>query len=80
MPRSRLLHLSLSNRTARRIGQRFIPKAVQNRLEAVKNANLVPQRLTLEERGEAAQEFRDDILRTQDLIGRDLSRWLVPAS
>lgn len=80
LPRSRLLHLALSNRTARRIGRRFVPMAVQNRLEAVKNANLVAQRLTPEERFEAAQEFRDDILRTQDLIGRDLSRWLAPAS
>lgn len=76
LPRSRLLHLALSNRTARRMGRRFVPMAIQNRLEAVKNANLVPQRLTPEERAEAGNLFRDDILRTQDLIRRDLSRWL----
>ena len=65
---------------ARRIGGMFIPMSIQKRLEAIKNANLVPQRLTPEEREEAARIFRDDILRTQDLIGRDLSRWLAPAS
>ncbi len=80
LPRSKLVHLALSNRRLRRIGGMFIPKSIQRRLEAIKNANLVPQRMTPEERAEAGQIFLDDILRTQDLIGRDLSRWLAPAS
>ena len=79
LPRSRLLHLALNNRTARRIGGVFIPMSIQRQLEAIKNANLVPQRLTPEERADARQLFRDDIRRTQDLIGKDLSHWLAPA-
>ena len=34
--------------------------------------------LTEEERAVAYAFYRDDILRTQDLIGLDLSRWLRP--
>ena len=79
LPRSRLLHLALYNRTARRIGGMFIPMSIQSRLKAIRNANLVPQRLTPEERADVAPLFHDDILRTQDLIERDLSHWLAPA-
>jgi hypothetical protein len=32
--------------------------------------------MTPDERAAAAAFFRDDVLRTQDLIGRDLSAWL----
>ncbi len=80
LPRSKLLHLALNNRTARRVGGMFIPMSVQRRLEKLKNANLVAQRLSPEDRATATVAFRDDILRTQDLIGRDLSHWLAPAS
>jgi hypothetical protein len=76
LPRSRLLHLALTNRTSRRVGRHIVPMSVQNRLERLKNDNLQVQRLNPEERREAAALFRDDILRTQDLIGRDLSGWM----
>jgi hypothetical protein len=49
---------------------------IQNRLERLKNDNLQAQRLGPDERREAAALFRDDILRTQDLVGRDLSGWV----
>jgi hypothetical protein len=35
-------------------------------------------RLTEEEREVASAFFRDDILRTRDLVGIDLPRWLRP--
>jgi GH25 family lysozyme M1 (1,4-beta-N-acetylmuramidase) len=35
-------------------------------------------KMTEEERQVASAFFRDDILRTQDLVGIDLSRWLEP--
>jgi hypothetical protein len=76
LPRSRLLHLVLNNRTARRVGRHVVPMPVQNRLERLKNDNLQAQRLGPDERRKAAALFRDDILRTQDLVGRDLSGWM----
>ena len=76
LPRFRLLHLALNNRTARRVGRHVLPMSVHNRLERLKNDNLQAQRLNPDERREAAALFRDDILRTQDLVGRDLSGWV----
>ena len=78
LPRFRLLHLALNNRTARRVGRHVLPMSVHNRLERLKNDNLQArlQRLGPDERREAAVLFRDDILRTQDLVGRDLSGWV----
>jgi hypothetical protein len=76
LPRFRLLHLALNNRTARRVGRHVLPMPVQNRLERLKNDNLQPQRLGSDERRKATALFRDDILRTQDLVGRDLSGWM----
>ena len=76
LPRFRLLHLALNNRTARRVGRHVLPMSVHNRLERLKNANLQAQRLYPDERRKALALFRDDILRTQDLVGRDLSGWV----
>jgi len=72
LQRSRLLYLVLSSRTARRVGRHIVPMPIQNRLERL-NDNLQAQRLGPDERREAVALFRDDILRTQDLVGRDLS-------
>ena len=58
------------------MGRHIVPMSIQNRLERLKNDNLQVQRLNPEERREAAALFRDDILRTQDLVGRDLSGWM----
>lgn len=77
LPRSRLLHAVLNSRRARRMGRRVVPKSVQDRLERVKNANLQKQGMTPAQKEKARGVFRDDILRTQDLIGMDLSRWLT---
>ena len=34
--------------------------------------------MTEEERARAAAYFREDVLKTEDLIGIDLSHWLEP--
>jgi len=46
----------------------------------VRNRNLVQQRIPPEIRWDLTQQFREDILRLEELINRDLSHWLRPES
>lgn len=75
-PRIRMLHALLANPRLRAIGNRLLPAAATERLKALRSRNLRKHSLPPEDRRRALSVFRDDILRTQDLIGRDLSRWL----
>ena len=75
LPRVKLLHDLLSNATVRGIG-RALPEPLVARARSLRAGNLRKQGMTPEERAAAAAFFRDDVLRTQDLIGRDLSAWL----
>jgi hypothetical protein len=75
-PRIRALHGLLSDRRVRALGRRALPPALTDRLRALRSRNLKKRGPTPEDRGAALAVFRDDILRTQDLIGRDLSHWL----
>ena len=76
LPRNRTLHAALQNKTLLLLGRRFAPEAVMNAAKRLRSRNLVKQQLNPEDCARARAFFRDDILRTQDLIGRDLSAWL----
>jgi hypothetical protein len=44
----------------------------------IRKANLQSVKLTLDERAQALALFRDDIAKTEDLVGLDLSAWTDP--
>jgi hypothetical protein len=75
-PRNKLLHGLLSDPRLRQFSRAFLPAAAVERLRSLRSRNLQKQPLAPEDRRTAIGFFRDDILRTQDLIGRDLSSWL----
>jgi hypothetical protein len=75
LPRVRLLHELMSNERVRGLG-RALPEPLLARARALRARNLQKQDMTPDERRLAAAFFRDDVLKTQDLIGRDLSAWL----
>jgi hypothetical protein len=55
----------------------FIPEAVRKRLRQIKTKEIVkPSPLSPETRKELTKIYREDILELQDLIQRDLSKWL----
>jgi hypothetical protein len=54
-----------------------LPEPLIVRGRAIRSENLEKRRMTPAERAAAVAIFREDILRTQDLIGRDLSAWLA---
>jgi hypothetical protein len=53
-----------------------LPETLVAPLKALRTRNLRRSILPAPDRAAAAAFFRDDILRTQDLIGRDLTHWL----
>lgn len=75
-PRSKLLHGLLSDPRLRQFSRAFLPRGLVERLRTLRSRNLEKQPLGAAERQAAIGFFRDDILRTQELIGRDLSAWL----
>ena len=79
IPRSRLLHGFLKRpNPAKNALKPFFPKKLRRRLSvSAQNRNLskAPQ-LDPEVRRELAEAYREDVLRLQGLIGRDLSAWL----
>ncbi len=74
-PRSKALHGLLSNRRLV-AASRVLPEALVAPFKALRSRNLAKRALPEADRRAAADFFREDILRTQDLIGRDLSHWL----
>ena len=75
LPRVKLVHDVLNHATVRGIG-RVLPEPLLARARALRARNLKRQGMTPDERAAAAAFFREDVLKTQDLIGRDLSAWL----
>ena len=75
-PRNKLLHGLLSDPRLRQFSRAVMPGGLVERLRALRSRNLEKQPLAPEDRRAAIGFFREDILRTQDLIGRDLSSWL----
>jgi len=82
IPRSERLYAFLYSgfRQARPFVEPHLPKRLRHQVPRVvaslKNRNLDKPRLLPEVRGRLIGEYRDDVLRLQDLIGRDLSSWL----
>jgi hypothetical protein len=76
LPRWKSLHALLANKHVRRFSKALLPEALVDHGRAIRNSNLQKRRMSEQERELALGVFRDDILSTQDLIGRDLSAWL----
>lgn len=76
MPRVKLLNDILNDRRLRRVGRKLLPQSLSEQVRALRSRNLHKQPLAPREREAAIAVFREDILRTQELIGRDLSHWL----
>ncbi len=78
--RSRLVHsLVWTPNAAKDLARRLLPKSAQRRLyAAIMQRNIVPtrQELTEETRRSLVQLYREDILKLEALLGRDLSMWL----
>jgi hypothetical protein len=75
-PRIKLLHDLLANRKLISATRGVMPEALVAPLKALRTRNLRKSTLPAPDRATATAFFRDDILRTQDLIGRDLTHWL----
>lgn len=77
-PRSRTLHKLLgggASRVAAHAG-RFIPKRLKHIIIRLRNKNLVKPELSPKTRRELQDFFKEDIVKLQGLIGRNLSHWL----
>ena len=77
LPRVKLVHDLLTSETVRAVGRSLLPEGLIARARDLRARNLKRQGMTPDERQLAADFFREDVLRTQDLIGRDLSAWLA---
>lgn len=75
LPRLKRLHSLLNSNRAKRIGH-LLPAPLVAAAKRLRERNLEKQSLPPAERAAALEIFREDILRTQDLIGRDLGHWL----
>jgi hypothetical protein len=80
IPKSRLVHnLVDRGNPIRSTLQTIVPRGVRKSVaQHIRKLNLAPKPpLELELRKSLSDYYRDDILQLQDLIGRDLSKWLV---
>lgn len=76
LPRSQLVHAATLNPRLRAAARNLLPPGLTDRLRDLRSRNLRKPQLSAQERETAIGFFREDILRTQDLIGRDLGAWL----
>ena len=79
MPQNKNLHTLLSgNNPLKAALKPCIPPKVRHRIiNSLKKINLSKPSLTPEIRSQLIWEYRDDVLALQDLIHRDLSKWLI---
>ncbi len=80
VPKLKVLHDVLIDTRVRRFSRRFVPASLVQVAKDIRSRNLRRHVMTDEEREKGYRVFEEDILRTQDLIGMDLSRWLLPQS
>jgi hypothetical protein len=80
VPRSKWFHRLMTNDHLRTWSRSYLPQSWVYAAKDLRSLNLdkTKMQMTDEERSVAYAFFRDDILRTQDLVGMDLSRWLRP--
>jgi hypothetical protein len=81
VPKSRLLHQLLQrSRSVRPFVERFLPEKQRQRIlrvaSNIHNRNLTKPELPPEVRGRLIEGYREDTLKLQELIGRDLTAWL----
>ncbi|HLE26390.1 MAG TPA: sulfotransferase [Thermodesulfobacteriota bacterium] len=76
IPRSRVLHKLLTQQSMIKYSvERLIPEGWRRRLSLQKR-NLIRPTLPADLRRQLIEEYREDILKLQELIQRDLSKWL----
>jgi hypothetical protein len=76
LPRVPALHRFLSNDRVMRFGRVYLPERLVTAAKKLRGRNLVRQTLSAEDRHAAGGFFREDILRTQQMIDQDISAWL----
>jgi hypothetical protein len=76
LPKFPALHRFLSNDRVMRFGRTYLPEGVVTAAKSLRGRNLVKQALSPEDRRAASSYFREDILRTQQMIDQDISAWL----
>ena len=80
VPRIRWLHKLMTDDRVRTWSRTWLPESWVYAAKDLRSRNLdrSRMRMTAEERAAARAFFREDLLRTEELIGIDLSRWLKP--
>lgn len=77
IPKNRFVQSSLEFLRNRSVVKKMVPPKIRTRLAKVRNANLKPAPALPElERARWQAHFSEDIRRTQDIVGMDLSSWL----
>lgn len=78
IPKNADLNYLLSNQSPFYPLREYIPEPVKKLLREVKNKNRVPKpKLSEDLKKKLLTEYKDDILKLQDLICKDLSNWLL---
>ena len=78
LPKLRALHGLLNDARVRGLARRLLPEAAVEAGRDLRARNLAKQTMSPAERRVAVALFRDDVLKTQEMIGRDLSRLARP--
>lgn len=79
VPRRGWLNRFLTNRHMRSLLDPVIPDALRKMAKTLHHENMVkPPPVSPEQRRHIATLFREDVLRVQELIGRDLEGWIEP--
>lgn len=78
VPKNKVLHALLTQpNLVKSILKPLFPTGMRQQVAtSLKNKNLVKPKLTPEVRRQLVENYREDILKLQDLIQRDLSKWL----
>ena len=76
IPKSQTIHSLLNNPRLKMFSQKYVPDRISNYVKGLRNANLKKHAMTEAEREGAYKHFHEDLLKTQELIGKDLSRWI----
>lgn len=76
VPRSRRLHHLLNNPRLREFARTHLPERLVKGGKDLRSRNLEKHVMTPEERDRGYAWFHDDLLRTQELTGLDLSAWI----
>jgi len=77
VPNNRALHALLTRpERIKAILKPYLPPKLLRFASDLRDRNLAKPQLAQEERRQMAEMYREDILKLQDLIGRDLSKWL----